>query len=168
VVTELRPLLHALITRYRHTTGEQALTLDCAESLAVRAHPDDCTRAVANLIDNAFQHGRPPVVIRVCETPAGGGSDQTGTIEIEVRDHGPGFKPGFLPRAFDRFSQADAARTAGGTGLGLAITEALAARNGGRVTAIYYPDHGAGLILTLPAAPAPAPEGSATPAGATP
>ena len=147
-VTQLRPMLHALLTHYRHGADDDTLILDCAEGIAVRAHPNDCTRAIGNLLDNALQHGRPPILIRVCPT-----GDQAGhNVAIEVRDHGAGFTPEFLPRAFDRFSQADPARARPGTGLGLAITAALAARTGGKVIATNYPDGGAGLILTLPAA----------------
>jgi len=146
-VTQLRPVLHALVTRYRHGADDDTLILDCAEGVAVWADPDDCARAIGNLLDNALHHGRPPILIRVCQT---GGEAGQG-VAIEVRDHGSGFTPEFLPRAFDRFSQADPARARAGTGLGLAITAALAARNGGQVIATNYPDGGAGLILTLPA-----------------
>jgi signal transduction histidine kinase len=152
VVTELRPLLQTLITRYHHTTEVTALTLDCAPGLAVRADPHDCARAVSNLIDNALQHACPPIDIGVRPATAPG---LPHAVAIEVRDHGPGFAVEFLARAFDRFTQADPARSRGGTGLGLAITAALVARHGGRVAATNYPDGGAGLTLTLPAAAAP-------------
>ena len=149
-VTELAPLLASVIARYRPAAGDHALTLDCPTGLAALVEADECDRAVSNLIDNALAHGAAPIIIRVSPTPA----DGTGpAVTIEVRDHGAGFDPGFLPRAFDRFTRADPARTGGGTGLGLAITAALAARNHGHVQATNYPDGGAGIILTLPAPP---------------
>ncbi|MFB9690294.1 sensor histidine kinase [Amycolatopsis plumensis] len=149
-VAEVRPALEALLTRYRTALGEHEVILECAPELAVRADADDLVRAVANLIDNAVQHGRPPITITVRPT-------STGALTVEVRDHGPGFDPGFLPHAFDRFTRADDARTSGGTGLGLAIVAALARRNGGRVAATNHPAGGTTITLALPAAPAPLP-----------
>lgn len=48
------------------------------------------------------------------------------SVELRVHDDGPGFPPGFLPRAFERFSRADGPRGATGAGLGLAIVAAIA------------------------------------------
>ncbi|WP_168214221.1 sensor histidine kinase [Prauserella flavalba] len=153
-VVEVRPVIESVIARYRTSTGEREVILDSAPGLSVRTDADDLDRAMANLIDNAVQHGRPPIIITV--QPAATTRSQ-GTMTVEVRDHGPGFDPDFLPRAFDRFTRADDARTRGGTGLGLAIVAALARRNGGRVTATNHPDGGTTVTLTLRAAPTPIP-----------
>jgi NAD(P)-dependent dehydrogenase (short-subunit alcohol dehydrogenase family) len=64
-----------------------------------------------------------------------------------VHDHGPGFDPAFLPHAFERFTRADAARTAGGSGLGLAIVATLTRRNHGIVAARNHPDGGAEVTI---------------------
>lgn len=153
--TRLRPLLASVTARYRLAAGDHPLILDCADDLAVLAEPDDCDRAVANLVDNALAYGATPIRLRACQATTDAAQP---VVEIEVRDHGAGFDPDFLPTAFDRFTRADAARGRGGTGLGMAITAALAARNHGHVTASNYPDGGAGVVLTLPAAPASVPE----------
>lgn len=142
---ELHALLGTTADRYRNVPGGHDITLDCEPGVAVLANRDDLDRAVRNLLDNALQHGAPPIAIH-----ATGTADNA--VTIEVRDHGPGIDPEFLPRAFDRFTRADDARTAGGTGLGLAITAALTRRNDGRATAANADDGGASFILTLPAA----------------
>jgi signal transduction histidine kinase len=149
--SQVRPLLDSMITRYRPIADGHTMVLDCPPGLAVLAHPDELDRAVSNLVDNAVQHGAAPITLRAWPAPADGANP---AVAIEVGDHGTGFHPDFLPRAFDRFTRADTARTGGGgTGLGLAITAALTARNGGQVTATNHPDGGARVILTLPAAP---------------
>ncbi len=57
-------------------------------------------------------------------------------VEIVVSDTGPGISPDFLPHAFERFRQADAAitRKHGGLGLGLAIVRHLVELHGGAVS----------------------------------
>lgn len=142
---ELHQLLGSIVDRYRNATGGHGITLECDSGAAVLTNRNDLDRAVSNLLDNALQHGAPPITVR-----ATGTTDNA--VTIEVRDHGPGIDPAFLPRAFDRFTQADNARTTGGTGLGLAIAAALARRNGGRATAANSDEGGARFILALPAA----------------
>ncbi|SON61883.1 putative sensor histidine kinase TcrY [Mycobacterium simulans] len=149
---EVKRHLDATADRYRPTLGDQ-LIIDCPSPVHVRAAPDDLDRIIANLIENAARHGTPPITIRA--QPA-----DPDIVEMRVHDRGPGFDPVFLPRAFERFTRADTARTAGGTGLGLAIVDTLTRRNHGTATIRNHPGGGAEVTIRLPAAPAPA----ATPA----
>lgn len=87
-----------------------------------------------------------------------------GTVEITVdalgqdarlivRDSGRGISPEFLPRIFDRFTQADssATRTAGGLGVGLALIRELVELHGGEIEATNRADgSGAIFIVRLP------------------
>lgn len=98
---------------------------------------------MTNLIHNAQQHALGPVEV-TARPPQGG------QIRIQVRDHGPGFPPDFLPHAFDRFTQADRARATTGAGLGLAITAAIVRSCGGDYGATNHPDGGATAWITLP------------------
>ncbi|MFD8307485.1 ATP-binding protein [Streptomyces sp. NPDC059690] len=52
-------------------------------------------------------------------------------LRLCVTDEGPGFPPEFLPRAFDRFTRAEAGRTGEGSGLGPAFVRGVAAAHGG-------------------------------------
>jgi len=85
---------------------------------------------------------------------------------ITVGDQGPGFPPGFLPHAFERFSRADIGRSraAGGTGLGLAIVDFIARAHHGRAAAVNRPGGGAEVLVEIPAVP----PGPAAPAGSRP
>ena len=113
--------------------------------------PDRIRRAVDNLVGNALRFApRGSVIVLAARTA---GQD----LEIEVSDDGPGFPPGFLPHAFERFARPDSGRSRGdgGTGLGLAIVRAIAAAHGGVATAANKPGGGAVVTLRLPGAAGP-------------
>jgi signal transduction histidine kinase len=141
---DLSARLQEIGERYRSVLDGK-LDIDCPATQYVRADPDDLDRILGNLIDNAAQHGAPPIAIHV--------QAAADCVEIRVTDHGPGFPPGFLPHAFQRFTRADSARTAGGTGLGLAIVDTLTQRNHGTVNAADQ-NGGAEITVKLPAAAA--------------
>lgn len=67
-----------------------------------------------------------------------------------VRDSGPGIDPRFLPRIFERFTQADASptRNAGGLGVGLALVRELVDLHGGEIEARNRED-GSGAIFMM-------------------
>ncbi|WP_307861836.1 HAMP domain-containing sensor histidine kinase [Nocardioides sp. SYSU D00065] len=81
-------------------------------------------QVVSNLLTNAHKY-----------TPAGSTVTVTGTAGgFAVHDDGPGFAPDLAPRAFERFTRGDVARTrAGGAGLGLSLVEAIVGAHGGSV-----------------------------------
>ena len=87
-------------------------------------------------------------------TPRGGTVDVSveadGQASVTVRDTGPGIDPEFLPRIFDRFSQADPSptRAIGGLGMGLSLVRHLIERHGGEVHAGNDP-RGRGAVFTI-------------------
>lgn len=82
-------------------------------------------RLLTNLVDNAFEHGEPPVEIRTARLRA--------DWLIEVRDHGPGIPDAQLDDALRPFVRLDPARSGNGhCGLGLAIVERLVREQQGR------------------------------------
>ena len=111
------------------------------EPCLVCGHAERLRTAVRNLLDNAAKFGPPgaPVEVRL----------QAG--ELTVRDHGPGIPPGDLPRVFDRFYRATAARGVPGSGLGLSIVRQVAAGYGGTVQAESAAGGGTLLRFRLPA-----------------
>ncbi|OMC11772.1 HAMP domain-containing histidine kinase [Mycobacterium sp. SP-6446] len=148
---DLRTHLQVIGERYRRSRGGE-LDIDCSAGQYVRVEPNDLDRIISNLIDNATQHGAPPITIHVQRSAPDG-------VEIRVGDHGAGFPPEFLPHAFDRFTRADTARTTGGTGLGLAIVDTLTQRNHGTLTARNRPAGGAEITIRLAAASSSDPHG---------
>jgi heavy metal sensor kinase len=118
------------------------LTLDVQADARLTADRQRLTQAVGNMIDNALRHGGPNVRVEA--------HSRNGHTEIHVRDDGPGFPAELLPGAFDRFTRADPARTAGGAGLGLAIVQSIARAHGGRALATNQDGGGADVWLELP------------------
>jgi two-component system sensor histidine kinase MprB len=114
-----------------------------AEPCLVRAAPARLDRAIANLLDNACKWNPSDPQIEPIEVRVRGG-------RLDVRDHGPGIAPEDLPRVFDRFYRARAARALPGSGLGLAIVRQVAETHGGSVHAANAPGGGACLTIELP------------------
>jgi two-component system osmolarity sensor histidine kinase EnvZ len=83
-------------------------------------------RLLDNLIDNAVQHGRAPVLVGVA---AAAGA----MVEVSVTDHGDGMAAELAETALEPFTKLDPARGRGGCGLGLAIVRQLARQLGGGV-----------------------------------
>lgn len=74
-------------------------------------------------------------------------------VLIEVSDTGPGLDDAQQARLFQRFEQADGARTAGrygGSGLGLAICRELAQAMAGEIELVSAPGQGAQFRVRLP------------------
>lgn len=120
-----------------------AVELDAGAGVATVADPRRLDAIVANLVANAYEHGRPPVRVRVTAT------DQD--VVVVVTDAGAGIPADHLPRVFDRFYKADPARPGGrGSGLGLAIARENARLHGGDLTVTSPPGVGATFTLRLP------------------
>jgi heavy metal sensor kinase len=112
------------------------------ESVSLVADRMRLEQALGNLVANALRHGAGGVGLRA--------TVDDGTVELHVTDEGRGFAPEFIPRAFDRFSRADSARTTGGSGLGLAIVELIAEAHGGQAGVANRPSGGADAWIALP------------------
>jgi signal transduction histidine kinase len=140
----LAPLLHRIADECQPTVNGRAIRVQCADQVVATADTRQLERAVANLVDNATRHGAGTIDIAA--------HNDGGNVVVRVRDHGAGFPPAFLPRAFDRFTRADDARTGPGTGLGLAIVAAIARHHGGTAQATNHPGGGAEVRLIVPAA----------------
>ena len=73
-----------------------------------------------------------------------------GSLEVVVRDHGPGFPAGEESRVFEKFHQARPEGAQSGFGLGLAICKAVVEAHGGTISARNAPGGGAEFRFTLP------------------
>ena len=74
------------------------------------------------------------------------------TMELSVRDTGPGIAPHILPKVFETFVSSKET----GVGLGLPVSRRIAEEHGGGLAAYNLPGSGACFVLKLPAHPKPA------------
>jgi two-component system, OmpR family, sensor kinase len=153
--TDIAGELHAAARRFATAAAGRGIVLSVQApgELPVIADPGRVRQALDNLIGNALQHAPPASTVEITGRLAAardGGGQQV--VAVEVRDHGPGFPPGFLPRAFERFQRADPARSRsdGGAGLGLAIVASIARAHGGQAHAGNHTAGGAWVIVELP------------------
>ena len=116
--------------------------------LALAADQAAVERILGNLVENALA-----VVGRDGHVLVEARSGPSDAVAFRVSDDGPGFPPGSLERAFDRFYRADPSRTGPGTGLGLSIVRALARAHGGEAVAENLAPTGARITVTLPPLP---------------
>jgi signal transduction histidine kinase len=135
---ELGPLVGAAV----HARGWDGRVRIDAEDVAVVSDRRRLEQIVANLVENALEHGGRGVAVRV-------GRDD-GAAVVEVVDDGPGIPPEHLPHLFERFYKADPARSGRGTGLGLAIAEENARLLGAAIDVTSSPGRGARFRLRLP------------------
>ena len=102
--------------------------------VTIEVHPDThqtlwidklrLERIVANLLDNARQHGGGPTRVSI-------ESDRDQGLLLAVEDSGPGVARGERQRIFERFARGTAARHRVGSGLGLALVAEHAHALGG-------------------------------------
>ena len=116
--------------------------------LTVNADANRLDQVFANLVDNAIKYGRANGSVRV-----GSKMLDDGTLEVFVRDDGPGIPAESLDRVFERFYRVDKARSRdqGGTGLGLSIVKHIVQAHRGEVRVESGPGKGATFFFTLPA-----------------
>jgi two-component system sensor histidine kinase KdpD len=141
----------------RHALGKIAVRTEIPHDLPlVEFDPVLIERILVNLIENAVKYGCPatpegkPLVISARATPT--------SIEIKVRDFGPGLPPSVRGQEhvlFEKFTRGQTESTTRGVGLGLAICKAIAEAHRGQIVAAQAAGGGAEFTLTLPRTPMP-------------
>lgn len=101
-------------------------------------------QVLLNLLRNAFEamEGRETRAVTVCAQPGQGG----GTVEVSVRDTGPGLSPEVADRLFQPFVTTKDS----GMGVGLSICRTIIESHGGKMWAVSTPGKGAAFHFTLP------------------
>ena len=99
--------------------------------LDARAHSDQLSQVLSNLLQNASRYTPEAGEVRVVAEP------RRGEVLVSVVNTGAEIPPADLPRVFERFYRVEKSRdrARGGAGIGLAIVKQLVEATGGRVGA---------------------------------
>jgi signal transduction histidine kinase len=143
---DLRPLVEDVVRQARGNHPDRRVGVEIGGDAAVSGNADALRQLLWILIDNAARHTRPGGAIVVALDAA------EGRALLKVADDGEGVPEDALARIFDRFYQADAARSGGGAGLGLSIAGWIAAEHQGQLSVRNNAGPGATFTLDLPLA----------------
>lgn len=110
----------------------------------VRGRPDELTRVVTHLLDNAARHAASTVRVSLVTN-----GDR---VDLTVDDDGPGIATDERDRVFERFVRLDEARVRddGGAGLGLAVVSAVVTAAGGSISVADSDLGGARFVASFP------------------
>ncbi len=106
--------------------ANREMTLEATGPVPLLGQPDLLARALANLIENALNHGAGTIRLRLTDTGA--------SFAISVADEGDGIAPEDEAAALRRFGRLDPARRMPGSGLGLALVNAIAHLHEGQLS----------------------------------
>lgn len=113
----------------------------------IQADPARLEQVLRNLLENAIRY-----------VPKGGNIEvrwrksKLGTVELQVKDDGPGIAPEHQSRLFERFYRVDEGRSRaeGGTGIGLSLVKHIVQRHGGHVFVRSQLGQGSEFICEFP------------------
>lgn len=127
-------------------TPEDTFVLSPAVSCPMEGDRSMVKQVMRILCDNAVKYTPKGGVIRM------GIERQSGHVTLFVADNGPGISAEDLPKIFDRFYRADAARRSegGGHGLGLSIARIIVMAHGGKLRVRSKPGAGSTFYVDLP------------------
>jgi len=132
--------------RYRgEQDGVEVQLRRAAELPPVLIDQEAIALAVINLLDNAAKYGgQTPVEVEL--------TAKRHSIDVAVRDHGPGIPTDSLRRVFERFYRGPHTNPTRGSGIGLSLVKHIAQAHGGRAWAKNAPEGGAVVGFTIPIA----------------
>jgi len=142
-MVDLNILLDEIIPRFELQKGESAIEIESlipSEPCEASADPDLLTRAISNILKNAFEANRDKGVVRVTA------SCRNSTWTVDIEDQGEGIEAESLGKIFEPFFTTRSK----GTGLGLAYVSQVVRSHNGRVSARNKDQGGAVFTMELP------------------
>ncbi len=146
---ELKPLLEAVVSRYRHLKSEGIdIELDMEDDISLYLDEELLKGALCNLLDNAVDAVGEQGKIKISVIPVSSPVKKTlKEVMIEIEDTGCGISAEDLSQIFKpHFSTRE-----GGMGLGLTIARRIIEAHGGRIDVHSRKGFGTRFALHLPA-----------------
>ena len=147
-IVNLSLLLERLLHLYRLQAESKQIQLvpQLKERLCVKGDEIQLTRLFTNLIDNALRYTAPKGTVEVHTNL------EKDYLTVSIKDTGIGIEPEHLELIFERFWQADQARSyqSDGFGLGLAIAQSIAQNHGGKIMVTSQLEQGSCFTVRLP------------------
>lgn len=130
-IVDIKNLVNGVVLTASETGKKRGIAFKTdihEEALGAVADQDQITQVLVNLTNNAAKYADSNSTVYVAANPVKG---KKKTIEVSVRDEGPGISEEHLARLTERFYRVDDARSRqmGGTGLGLAIVKHILLRH---------------------------------------
>jgi signal transduction histidine kinase len=138
-------LLEESVRSVDNSINNQTITIEAPETLLAEIDPIRLEQVIVNLLNNALKYS--PRGSEVVVTLAW---QESGCIELSVRDQGPGIPVAERDRIFERFYQVGQQSSPGGMGLGLYICREIVELHGGDVLAEFPESGGTRFIVRLP------------------
>jgi len=148
VPVDVGALAASLVEQLEPVAQARTIDLRCEQTgtVVVNADAGWLQRLLLNLLDNAIKFTREGghVVLRVTR--------DAGRARIDVRDTGIGMSPDETSHVFERFFQADPARTSGndGAGVGLSLVKWIVDRHEGSIAVNSRVGEGSTFTVLLP------------------
>ncbi len=122
----------------------------CGHLAPVAGNRDELFQVFENLFENACKYGQAGG--RVVVSIAPGTEGPVPTVDVTVRDFGPGIAEEHIPRITERFYRIEPGdgTPRKGTGLGLAIVKHILTRHNARLSVASEPGKGAAFTVHLP------------------
>ncbi len=133
-----------MLTERYDPAGERIIIKSSKESLIVAGHQSSIEELLTILIDNALKYSPidSHIIIRLLEHQK---------AVVRISNTGSGISPEHLPRIFDRFYRADAARSGNtGHGLGLALARQISTLHKAELSVTSIPNQTTEFSFSLP------------------
>lgn len=151
---DLRQTLESVIDSLAPLASDSNLVVerDFADGpLDVAGDRDELFQVFENLLENACKYGQSGGRVTVSVKRAAAGPEPT--VDVTIRDFGPGIAEEHIPRVTERFYRVDVetSRAQKGTGLGLSIVKHILTRHNARMSIRSELGKGAAFTVHLPA-----------------
>lgn len=145
----LEELIGSALTRMEARLAKRKVGVNIASEVPlVLVDPVLFEQVFVNLLENAEKYTTPgspiEIVVRYADS----------SVNLEVRDHGPGLPAGSEARVFEKFYRGPHSGTAG-VGLGLPICRGIVEAHGGTIWAESRPGEGTTFRIALPSPQVP-------------